>query len=114
MNSRERVVAVIEGRKPDRIPIYGWVRANMDEQITKEYGSCDAFEDKYEFDFAHLFGGPGRYVHEEMKALREAKGGTIEPADLLEVGVLDPNDDAGYESLRQAVDHHKTQRGRVV
>lgn len=34
MNSRERVIDVIEGRKPDRIPIYGWVKANLDEQTT--------------------------------------------------------------------------------
>ncbi len=61
MNSRERVIAVIEGRHPDRIPVYGWVRANLEESINKAFGSVVDFEDKYEFDFAHLFGGPGRY-----------------------------------------------------
>lgn len=114
MNSRERVVAVIEGRTPDRIPIYGWVRANLEEQLTEAFGSPDAFEDKYEFDFAHLFGGPAPYTREQMKALREAGDGEIEPEALLGIDIQDPNNEAAYDSLREAVDHHKTQRGRFV
>lgn len=62
MTPRERVFAVIEHRKPDRIPVYGWVRANLDEQISEAFGSAAAFEDRYEFDYAHLFGGPPRYA----------------------------------------------------
>ncbi len=45
------------------MPIYGWVRANLDEQITEAFGSAEAFEDRYEFDYAHLFGGPARHAH---------------------------------------------------
>ncbi len=114
MNSRERVVAVIEGRRPDRIPVYGWVRANLEEPITEAFGSVAAFEDKYGFDFAHLFGGPGRYRHEDLEAVREANGGAIEPAQLLEIPISDPNEDAAYESVRADVEHHKTQRDRFV
>jgi uroporphyrinogen decarboxylase len=114
MTSQERVRAVIEGRKPDRIPIYGWVRANLDEQISEVFGSADNFEDKYEFDFAHLFGGPPRFDNEDIKALREANGGIIEPKNLLEIPMCDPNEEQGYDSLRDAIDHHKTQRGRFV
>jgi len=47
MTSRERVVAVIEHRKPDRMPIYGWVRANLGDKIADAFGSVEAFEDKY-------------------------------------------------------------------
>jgi len=114
MNSRERVVAVIEGRKPDRIPVYSWVRANLDKEITEAFGSCDAFEDKYEFDFAHLFGGPGAYRHEDIKALRESTGDAIAPAQLLEVPMNDPDEDAAYDGLRGDIEHHRAERGRFV
>jgi len=50
MNSRQRVIDVIQHRRPDRMPIYGWVRANLDKQISARFGSCDAFEDHYEFE----------------------------------------------------------------
>ena len=114
MNSRERVVAVIEGRKPDRIPVYSWVKANLEDQIARAFGSVENFEDKYEFDFAHLFGGPGAYRHKDIKALREATGNAITPAQLLEVPVNDPDEDAAYDGLRADIGHHKTERGRFV
>ena len=114
MNSRERVIAVIEEKEFDRIPVYGWVRANMEDQISEAFGSADNFEDKYEFDFAHLFGGPGRYKKEDMKALHEAHGENIEPAHLLEIPINDPNEEAAYDSLRDAIEHHKNQRDRFV
>nr|MBC8231117.1 hypothetical protein [bacterium] len=61
MLPRERVIKVINHEKPDRIPIYGWVRANLEKEISEAFGSVESFEDKYEFDFAHIFGGPGAY-----------------------------------------------------
>jgi uroporphyrinogen decarboxylase len=114
MLPRERVIAVIEHRKPDRIPVYGWVRANLEKQITAAFGSVEAFEDKYEFDFAHIFGGPGCYDRETLKALGARVGGAIEPAHLLEAPMCDPNASAAYDGVRKAVEHHKTQRGRFV
>ena len=114
MTSRERVIAVIEGKSFDRIPVYGWVRANLEEQISEAFGSVEAFEDRYEFDFAHLFGGPGRYRKNDLQECRETNGGTIEPSHLLGVPLSDPNDDAAYNGLRADIEHHKTQRGRFV
>ena len=114
MTSRERVIAVIEGRQPDRIPVYAWVQANLDDQISKAFGSVAAFEDQYEFDYAHLFGGISIYPAEELKAMREAKGGAIEPSQLLELAMSDPNDSASYDTLRAGIQHHKTERGRFV
>jgi len=114
MISRERVIAVIEGRRPDRIPIYGWVRANLEKQISSVFGSVEKFEDRYEFDFAHLFGGPSLYNDKDIQRLREVCGGAIEPSRLLEIPLRDPNDHSGYNTLRAAVEHHKTQRNRFV
>jgi uroporphyrinogen decarboxylase len=114
MLPRERVIAVIEHRKPDRIPVYGWVRANLEKQITAAFGSIESFEDKYEFDFAHLFGGPGCYDGEMLKSRVAQIGGPIEPAHLLEMPMRDPNTAAAYDGVRKAIDHHKTRRGRFV
>ncbi len=114
MLSRERVIAVIEHHKPDRVPYYGWLRANLEEPISEKYGSVAAFEDKYEFDFAHVFGGPVSYWGtDDLQPLREEHG-IIEPSMLLDVPLHDVNDEAAYENLRGLIDHHKNQRGRFV
>ena len=57
MNSTERVRNTILGKPVDRQPIYGWVSFNLKDQITEAFGSVEAFEDKYEFDAAHIFSG---------------------------------------------------------
>lgn len=114
MTSRERVIAVIEQRCPDRMPIYGWVQANLEEQISAAFGSVAAFEDRYEFDFAHLFGGPRAYQRQDLESLRAANGGIIEPADLLDIPLTDPDEEGAYDALRTAIEHHQTERGRFV
>lgn len=58
MTSKELVIKTMKGENPGRTPIYGWVAAELSEPITKTYGSVAAFEDKYRFDMAHIFGGP--------------------------------------------------------
>ena len=58
MNSTERVRNTILGKPVDRQPIYGWVAWNMEEKINRRWGSAAAMEDYYEFDAAHIFGGP--------------------------------------------------------
>ena len=112
MLPRERVIQVIRHQQSDRIPLYGWVRANLDKPITERFGSCDAFEDHYEFDYAHLFGGPGPYVWDELEKLRKER--EITPDVLLSIPLGDPNDPAAYEGLIQQIRHHKEQRGRFV
>ena len=113
MLSRERVQCVIDHRKPDRVPIYGWVRANLEKPITEAYGSVEAFEDHYEFDFAHLFGGPGPYTPEGMRAARQ-EGGPIDPMRALDLPMTDPHDRSAYQAVVDGVRHHKEQRGRFV
>lgn len=113
MTPRERVVAVIEHRKPDRIPLYGWVKANMEKQITEAFGSVEDFEDHYEFDYAHLFGGPVPHW-EEVKQYKEAHGGIIEPKPYLDIPLRDPNDENMFQNLKDQIQHHKEARGRFV
>ena len=114
MTGNERVRATINRQRRDRMPVYAWVRANLSEQIGERYGSVEALEDRYEFDLAHLFGGPDRYRGDELTELREKRGGTIEPADLLELELGDPDDEEGYEELRRDIAFYKEERGRFV
>jgi len=114
MLPRERVINVINHGKPDRIPIYGWVHANLDKEISEAFGSVEAFEDKYEFDFAHIFGGPGAYPGEEIQKLRQELGGEIEPKYLLDITLSDANNTEAYKSIADAIQHHKESRGRFV
>ncbi len=37
MLPRERVIKVINHEKPDRVPVYGWVRANLEPIINQFY-----------------------------------------------------------------------------
>jgi uroporphyrinogen decarboxylase len=112
--SRDRVIQVIRHEKPDRIPVYGWVKANMTDPITEAFGSVEAFEDHYEFDFAHLFGGPGTWPEDEVKGLREANGGTIDPPAALDLSTTDPDSLDAYQDIVDDVRHHKEERDRFV
>jgi uroporphyrinogen decarboxylase len=114
MESRNRVIDVIEHRKPDRMPVYGWVRANLEPQITAAFGSVEAFEDHYAFDLAHLFGGPAPYDEAVLGELRAANGDEITPRMLLDVPLSDPEDGAAYAEIVEGIAHHKTARGRFV
>ena len=76
MNSTERVRNAILGKPIDRQPIYGWVEWNMREKINSRWGSAAAMEDYYEFDAAHIFGGPPCFnndLFEELRARAEAE-----------------------------------------
>ncbi len=113
MQSRERVIEVIEHRCPDRVPVYAWVKANLGDQITARFGSVEAFEDHYEFDFAHLFGGPPCYAEGALAAFK-AEGRLPTPDELLELPMTDPDDAEAYAAVREGVRHHQEERGRFV
>lgn len=114
MLPRERVINVINHGRPDRMPIYGWVKENLDKEITEAFGSVEAFEDKYEFDLAHLFGGPACYDENAIADLKRAGGGEVTPERLMELELGDVNDPGPYEEIRNQIVHHKEQRGRFV
>lgn len=112
MNSTERVRAAILGQPYDRQPIYGWVAMNLSEQISARWGSVEAFEDKYEFDVAHLFGGPGCFNGELIHSIAPMGSGDLTPDLLVDQPIfLDPTIPASYNGLRAALNHHKA-RGR--
>jgi len=112
--SRQRVIKVIHHEKPDRTPIYGWLSANLTPQIAEAFGSVAAFEDKYEFDFAHLFGGPATFPSEAVEKLRAERGGQIDPPSALDLPLSDPDDLCAYADVVAGIRHHKEQRGRFV
>ena len=115
MNSTERVRRTILGQKTDRQPIYGWVSFNLNDEISEHWGSVSAFEDKYEFDIAHLFGGPSPYDFSVINKIKEeaaACGEEFTPELLLEADFFTaPNNISDYDNLRTALAHHK-ERGR--
>jgi len=113
MNSRERVLATIQHRLADRMPVYAWTQANLEQPIREAFGSLDAFEDHYEFDLVHLFGGP--YPH-PASVTRPVEGAdpSILPPDYLDVPLNDPNDESAYQDLVKLIAHHQGARGRFV
>ncbi len=113
MLPRERVIAVLRHQEPDRIPLYGWVKENLEEEIAEAFGSVAAFEDRYEFDYAHLFGGPYPWWGDRLEELRELHR-PIEPADMREVPISDPDEEGAYEGIIDGIRHHKEGRGRFV
>ena len=107
MNSTERVRNAILGKPIDRQPIYGWVSANLSEEITREYGSVAAFEDAYEFDAAHIFGGPGSYRGDVLNALR-AENEELTPDLLVDADFFtNPDNPADYDGLAASIRFHK-------
>ena len=97
MNSTERVRNTILGKPFDRQPIYGWLYADLTEQITKAYGSVQDFEDKYEFDVAHLFGGPGAIKKDVIEKIA-AENEELEPELIMDEDTFtDPDTAEAYE-----------------
>lgn len=113
MLSRERVIAVIQHKKPDRIPIYGWLQWNMAEKIDKAFGSYTALEDKYEFDIAHLFGDTQHILGDDVWTRLKA-GAIIEPPEFATIPLGNPNQERIYTRIKEGIRHHKEQRGRFV
>lgn len=108
MNSTERVRAAILGDKYDRQPIYSWVFANLTNQISEHWGSIEAFEDKYEFDIAHLFGGPCAFNYDVINAIAPCYTEDLTPDLIVDQPIFtDPSNPNDYESLRKSLEHHK-------
>ncbi|MBR6765004.1 MAG: hypothetical protein IKM06_00825 [Clostridia bacterium] len=111
MNGTERVKNVILGKAVDRQPIYGWVRANLDDKLKEGWGSADNFEDAYEFDMAHIFGGPNPVKKDILDKLFK-ENGEITPELLLKEDYLSsPLNDEDYTAVKAVIQANKS-RGR--
>ena len=111
MNGTERVSRTIRGLEVDHQPIYGWLSANLSEEISARFGSVEAFEDRYEFDAAHIFGGPGAFRGDVIDAIA-AEADELTPDLLADADIFtSPDNMADYENLRRSIAFHK-ERGR--
>jgi len=108
MNSTERVRATIIGQPIDRQPIFGWVSFNLGNEIAARWGSVEAFEDKYEFDIAHLFGGPDSFDLSVINSIAPVGSEDLTPDLLVDRPIfVSPNNIEDYERLRVDLAHHK-------
>ena len=105
----ERVRRAIPGQPVDRQPICGWVSANLSDELAA-YGSVAAFEDKYEFDMSHVFGGPGAFREDVFDRIR-AKNGELTGLLVDEVFFTGPDMPDRYRNIQDAIAFRK-QRGR--
>ena len=77
MNSTERVRNIILGKPVDRQPIYCWTGSRIRDKICSKWGSIEAFQDHYEFDMAHIFGGPRTFKQETLDKIIVVEDGTV-------------------------------------
>ncbi len=107
MTGYQRVKNMLEGKPFDRQPVYGWVFANLEEPVAKKWGSVKAFEDEYEFDLAHIFGGPIGLNRELAWKIGE-ENGELTPDLLVDVDIWPKlNNPKDFESIKRDLEHHK-------
>lgn len=111
MKSYELVAQTIRGRNTGRTPIYGWIAWNLDWAANDRFPVYTAFEDHYEFDLAHLFGGPACFDEQKLAELRKS-GVEITPEVLLEIPLRPADLLADYQAVREQLDFYRQQRGR--
>jgi len=107
MNSTERVRNTISGKPADRQPIYGWVFQNLSDEISKKWGSVENFEDKYEFDIAHIFGGPNPFKTELLQKISD-ENDELTPDLLSDEDIFtSPDNKDDYCNIAKSVEFHK-------
>lgn len=111
MTSQERVIRTIKGESVDRTPIYGWVCANLKNEISETYGSVEAFEDYYEFDAAHIFDCPLPYKNRDYLGSIMARYDEFTPDVLLNEEFFFPATDQDWSQIKKSLEHHR-KRGR--
>jgi len=110
MKSYDLVSRIIRGEKLDRTPVYGWIAWNLDWQASP-YMGFTAFEDKYEFDLAHLFGGPKCYDMSYIDNLKKS-GIEITPEILLDIPMNPVDRIADYQKIVEQISFYRKDRER--
>ena len=101
MNSTERVRNIILGKPVDRQPIYCWTGSRIRDKICSKWGSVEAFQDHYEFDMAHIFGGPRTFKQETLDKIM-AENGEVPPDILMESDYYNsPDDPQCFEAVKK-------------
>lgn len=112
MKSYELVAKTIKGENTTGVtPIYAWVFDNVIDKITNEFGSMSNFEDHYQLDMAHLFGGPSTYSRDILEKAK-ASGEEITPEFVLDMPQNDPNNMEDYKGIIAGIEHHRNSRER--
>jgi uroporphyrinogen decarboxylase len=111
MKSYDLVAQTIRGNNPGKTPIYGWIAWNLDWQNNQKYKTYQSFEDKYEFDMAHIFGGPNCFDDHQINALK-ASGVEITPEVLLQIPLLPVDNMADYQSVIEQIKYYRGERER--
>ena len=116
MNSRQRVIEVINHGKPDRVPIFGWLgNEEFAPKVIEAFGSIEAFTDKYEFDVTSC--GPNLapfrwdLLHDLKMSKPEQK---ITPDEILDVPLTDPEDMENYRDFIKHVKHIKENKEQFI
>ena len=108
MTGYERIKAVITGKDYDRQPIYGWVYGNLTTEIDDHWGSHADLEDQYEFDIAHLFGGPYYFNADVVNSAAPWGSEDLTPDLLVDLPFFrDPHNMDEYRDVAGALAHHK-------
>lgn len=111
MKSYELVAQTIRGNNPGQTPIYGWIAWNLDWAGNENYKTYQAFEDKYEFDMAHIFGGPSCFDNDKINALKNS-GIEVTPEVLLDIPLKPVDDMQDYQGIIAQLKHYREDRGR--
>lgn len=111
MKSYELVSQTIKGNNLGRTPVYGWIFQNLDWANNKIYKTFTAFEDKYEFDMAHLFGGPYCFDNDKINEIRNS-GIEITPEILLDIPLLPVDEMDDYKSVIDLIGFYRKERNR--
>jgi uroporphyrinogen decarboxylase len=111
MDSIDLVKKTIRGENNSQTPVYGWVSANLDEEISQRFGSVRNFEDHYDFDMAHLFPRINPYDRNGLSKLRE-ENPEITPEILLSFPLSEVDDINLYSDLKENLEFYRGQRKR--
>jgi uroporphyrinogen decarboxylase len=108
MTGKERILKAIRHEEPDRVPLNVWFYYGpFNDMLIEKYGSLDAFFDEFEIDMYTAF-----TPLPEVKGATERRLYTLD--ELLEVELNDPHDDALFEHVYAAVEHHGRGKNRAV